>query len=84
MTPLPAARVLDQFLLDTRSRVLDVAAALDRLGRGTGSADGDPRVEQLRRAVQVLLGPETGRAERVQQIFSLPYDPDWTRPRPRD
>ena len=82
MTPLPAARVLDQFFLDTRCRVLDVAAAFDRLDRGGPAAD--PRVEQLRRAVQALLEPGPGRAERVQQIFSLPYDPDWKRPQPRD
>jgi hypothetical protein len=82
MTPLPAARVLDQFFLDTRCRILDVAASLDRLDRGGPSAD--PRVEQLRRAIQTLLEPGPGRAERVQQLFSLPYDPDWKRPQPRD
>ena len=84
MTPLPAARALDQFFLDTRSRILDVAAALDRIGRGNGSVQADPRVEQLRRALQAILDLDGGRAERVQQIFSLPYDPDWKRPQPRD
>ena len=38
MTPLPAARVLDMFFLDARSRLLDLAATLDRLDRGDGSA----------------------------------------------
>ena len=34
MNPLPAPRALDQFFLEARSRLLDVAAFLDRLGRG--------------------------------------------------
>ncbi|HVK11010.1 MAG TPA: hypothetical protein VM597_19735, partial [Gemmataceae bacterium] len=60
MTPLPAARVLDQFFLDTRSRILDLAAALDRLDRGGPTAD--PKADQLRRAIQALLEPGPGRA----------------------
>lgn len=83
MTPLPAARVLDQYFLDARSKILDAAAILDRIGRGDGSVAGDARVERLRRAVEALLTAEDGRAERVQQIFSLDYDPEWERPRPR-
>jgi hypothetical protein len=31
----------------------------------------------------VLADPSGGRAERVQQIFSLDYDPAWERPQPR-
>ena len=83
MTPLPAARALDMFFLDARSRLLDLAATLDRLDRGDGSAAGDPRLERIRQALLALLEAGPGRAERVQQIFSLPYDPDWPRPQPR-
>jgi hypothetical protein len=83
MTPLPAARALDMFFLDARSRLLDLAATLDRLDRGDGTAAADPRVERIRQALLTLLETEPGRAERVQQIFSLPYDPDWPRPQPR-
>lgn len=85
MTPLPAARALDQFFLDARSRVLDLAATLDRVGRGAdpAAAGADPRAKLLREALGVLLSDEPGRAERVQQIFSLAYDPNWERPKPR-
>jgi hypothetical protein len=85
MTPLPAPRVLDQFFLDARSRLLDVAAVLDRLDRGeeAAAASADVRVERIRKAVAILLEQQTGRAERVQQLFSLDYDPDWQRPQPR-
>lgn len=83
MTPLPAARALDMFFLDARSRLLDLAATLDRLDRGDGSAAADPRLERIRQALLTLLEAGPGRAERVQQLFSLAYDPDWPRPQPR-
>jgi hypothetical protein len=84
MTPLPAARALDQFFLDARSRLLDLAATLDRIDRGAGAdaVAADPRVARLRQAVEALLaGPD--RAEHIQKIFSLGYDPGWKRPEPR-
>ena len=85
MTPLPAARALDQYFLEARSRLLDVAAILDRIGRGfdSGTAAADPRLARIRAAVEVLLAGESNRAEQIQAIFSLDYDPDWPRPQPR-
>ena len=83
MTPLPSATALDQFFLDARSRILDVAATLDRLDRGEGCLAADPRVERLRKAVLILLELSGERAERIQQIFSLEYDPAWPVPKPR-
>jgi hypothetical protein len=81
MTPLPAAKALDQFFLEARCRLLDVAAILDRIDRGGGSAD--PRIGRIRDALAVLDGEAGARAERIQQIFSLDYDPKWEKPRPR-
>ena len=85
MTPLSAPRVLDQFFLEARSKLLDLAAILDRLDRGDGAtaASADPRVERIRQALLTLLEQGAGRAERVQQLFSLEYDPNWPRPKPR-
>ena len=85
MQPLPANRALDQFFLDARSRLLDLAATLDRVGRGSGAdaAANDPRMARIRQALELLLGDEPGRAERIQQIFSLEYDPAWKVPQPR-
>lgn len=83
MSPLSAADALDRYFLEARSRLLDLAAVLDRIGRGAGAAeaDADPRLEKIRQAVEVLHDRSGGRAERVQQIFSLDYDPQWKRPR---
>ena len=91
VTPLPAAKALDSYFLEARSKLLDLAAVLDRIGRGPGAArvEDDPRLERIRRALEVLQDRSGGRAERVQRIFSLDYDPDWptahglARPRPR-
>jgi hypothetical protein len=85
MQPLPAVKALDQFYLDARSRLLDLAATLDRIGRGSDAtaAASDPRMARIRQAVEALLSNDTGRAERVQQIFSLDYDPAWKKPQPR-
>lgn len=82
MTPLPASQVLDTYFLEARSKLLDLAAVLDRIGRGAGAAGvaDDPRLEKIRRALEVLHDRSGGRAERVQQIFSLEYEADWRRP----
>jgi hypothetical protein len=73
------ADVLNRDFLETRSRVLDLAAALDRLDRAprSGPDSPDSRVSQLRQAIEALLEPGPGRAETVQRIFSLDYDPGW-------
>ena len=85
MTPLPAAKALDAYFLEARARLLDLAAILDRIGRGSGAgaAAEDPRLQKIRQALEVLHDQSGGRAERIQQIFSLEYDPSWERPQPR-
>lgn len=73
------AEVLDRDFLETRARVLDLAAALDRLDRSprVGAETPDGRIAHLRQAIEALLEPGPGRAETVQRIFSLDYDPGW-------
>jgi hypothetical protein len=80
-TPDPRSRsdVLNRDFLEVRGKVLQLAAALDRLDRAgrSGVEAPDSRVTQLRQALEALLDPEPCRAETVQHIFSLEYDPDW-------
>ena len=56
MTPLPAPKALNDFFLEARCRLLDLAAFLDRINRGPGSAgvDQDPRLDKIRKALDVL------------------------------
>src|SRR5205823_7316784 len=85
LNPLPAAKALDAYFLDARARILDVAAILDRINRGQDAAatDSDPRMARIRDALEILLDPSGGRAERIQQAFSLEYNPNWEKPKPR-
>ena len=85
MTPLPANKALDAYFLEARARLLDLAAILDRIDRGAeaGAVEGEPRMAKLREALGVLGERGAGRAERVQRVFSLEYDPGWERPQPR-
>ena len=84
-TPMPAGKALDAYFLEARARLLDLAAILDRIGRGADARQtgGDPRLAKIRRALDVLGDEGSGRAERIQQLFSLDYDPGWKKPQPR-
>jgi hypothetical protein len=75
--PLTAPEVLNREFLEIRCKVLELAAAFDRLQRAEGAVAGDPRLDRLREALQVLLEDAEGRAEQVQLIFSREYDESW-------
>lgn len=73
-----AIAMLDHEYLEIRHRLLDVAAALDRIQRADGdSAAGDPRMAMLRQASGILFDGRGNRAERAQLVFSDDYDPAW-------
>ena len=72
-----ASDVFDQEFLPIRAKLLEVAAALDRIDRAEGSLSTDRRRTQVQAAIQVLLRPEDDRAEQIQLIFSRPYEDDW-------
>ncbi len=86
IAPLPANKALEQFFLEARSKLLDIAAILDRINRGQELGEvavDDPRIERIRKALEVLHDQSGGRAERIQQVFSLEYDAAWEKPKPR-
>ena len=76
MSPQSAQETLDREFLTIRCRLIEVAAALDRISRAAGSTD-DVRLANIRRSLEALAQPGTDRAENIQHIFSLPYSPDW-------
>ncbi len=63
-------QVFDLYFLDARSRLIDLAAFLDRLQRADGQADF--RMEAFRVALGDLVSPEPRKAERVLLRFSDP------------
>lgn len=85
MKPLPAKAALDAYFIEARSKLLDLAAILDRIGRGADAATvaADPRMQRIRAALQTLLDKPAARAEDIQRLFSLPYDPEWKVPAPK-
>ena len=75
--PLDAPEVLNREFLEIRARLLHVAASLDRLDRAEGSVLGDPRLDKILQALGILADGEADRAEKIQLLFSRPYDADW-------
>lgn len=81
--PLDAPEVLNREFLEVRARLLQVAAALDRLDRADraegaeGAVADDARVLKIRQALEILAGDEADRAERIQLVFSRPYESGW-------
>jgi hypothetical protein len=76
-TPLTAPEVLNREFLEVRCKVLELAAAFDRLTRAEGSVEDDPRLARLKEALTTVLEEPHDRAEQVQMIFSRPYDDAW-------
>lgn len=74
-----ASDILDRDFLEIRSKILDLAASLDRLDRASNRdrIENDPRLAQCRTAIETLLQSEANRAEAVQLLFSDPYQTDW-------
>ena len=83
-----AQSIFDENFLSIRAKLIEVAAMLDREDRAAAVADDqaaattaeDPRRERVEQAIALLQRGATApgqRAERLQQLFSRPYDPDW-------
>ena len=74
---LSAPEVLNREFLEIRCKILELAAAFDRLGRSDGS------VEEIRgwrgygEALTAVLDQSSDRVEQVQMIFSREYEEDW-------
>lgn len=89
MKSQPAQAVLDAHYLETRAKLLEVAAVLDRIDRAgttpssrssddaSQASDAEARRSQIDEAIQILLEDSPRRAELIQQLFSRPYDPQW-------
>ena len=77
LTPMTAADVLNREFLEIRAKILQVAASFDRLDRGDGSIEADPRMRLIHQALEVLQSDTDDRAEQIQLLFSRQYDPNW-------
>jgi len=78
-----AEAVLDRHFLEMRCRLIDLAAAFDRIDRAGDAARAgrDERIHQLEEAARILVDGRGDRAVRILMAFSDPYDDDWPRPK---
>ena len=74
---MPAPEVLDREFLELRAKILELAASLDRLERGHGTVADDPRIQLIQDGFRILQERQEGRAERVQLLFSQPFEQEW-------
>lgn len=69
--PLTRRRLIDEYFMEHRNQVLEVAAFLDRMDRSVdGDAGDDFRVAALRGSLRELCSEEPGRVERIQMLLS--------------
>jgi hypothetical protein len=64
------AEVLDLYFADARSKLIDLAAFLDRVERST--SEGDFRLVAFRAALEQLSSPAPEKAKAVLRTFSDP------------
>ncbi len=69
--------ILDREFLDLRSKLLDVAASLDRIDRAEGSVEGDDRMKLLAAGIAIIAQDDPDRARQIQHLFSRDFDPQW-------
>ena len=71
--PLTQQQVIDQYFLEHRAKLIDIAAFLDRIDRARPSeATEDFRVKAMEQALTVLTDSEGDRARRVLEVLSDP------------
>jgi hypothetical protein len=73
--PLSPRELVDEYFIENRTRLLEIAAFLDRLDRADSSyAAVDFRMKAFADALHVLDAPEGGasRLDRIQHILSDP------------
>lgn len=76
---LDAQTALDRYFLETRGKLIEIAANLDRIAEAPGAdaAARDRRMAQIRQALELLAAPGADKASRCQMIFSVAYEEGW-------
>jgi hypothetical protein len=78
-SPLSPVELVDEYFIETRNRIIEVAAFLDRLDRSDPNvARTDYRVRALADAITVLSSSSSTRVQDIQLLLSDPT----TAPRP--
>ncbi len=71
--PMTHRQLIDEYFIENRTKLLDLAAFLDRLDRaGDDRTERDFRMQAFREALQALCSDTPSRITQVQMIFSDP------------
>ena len=81
-------QILDREFLELRSKLLDIAASLDRIDRAASddvpkespaSVSHDKRMDLLSKAIEIISSKAdtADRACQIQHLFSREFDPQW-------
>jgi hypothetical protein len=72
-SPLSATQLVDEYFIENRNRLLEIAAFLDRLDRtDPGRAQADFRIHAFREALAILAAADPEYVPRIQQLLSDP------------
>jgi len=76
---MDASSLLAKEFLEMRCRLIDLAASFDRIDRAPGgeALRNDTRLHQLLHAARLLADGKPDRAQRLQILFSDPFNPSW-------
>ena len=82
MAERTANEILDECFLETRAKLLEIAATLDRVDRAADagnavSGDSQQSRAKIDDAIRILLSEGPDRAERLQLLFSSEYSEAW-------
>ena len=71
---MTTTQIVDEYFIENRHRLLDIAAFLDRLERSADGqdAEADFRIRAFRSALQTLADGRGERVRRVHMVFSDP------------
>ena len=71
-SPKTGRALVDEYFIENRNRLLEIAAFLDRLDRA-GGATRDFRMQVLAEAIAVLGGTSPNRVAEIQMLLSDPH-----------
>lgn len=71
-SPLSASQLVDEYFIESRNRIIEVAAFLDRIDRADPAVREDFRVRALADAISVLSSSSPTRVRDIQMLMSDP------------
>lgn len=71
-SPKRGRELIDEYFIENRNRLLEIAAYLDRLDRSGDDVSNDFRMRSFREAMSVLVSGQAPRVDAIHMVFSDP------------